>query len=97
MGPLSLLQVLTLWQGCVAICHAFPKSPDVLAIVNAVAREAGEPSTHALSSAVGQTVDEGTARPYICTLNLITAKCAAALASMTWLPAGRRRICPYCI
>ncbi|DBB18370.1 hypothetical protein WJX82_002868 [Trebouxia sp. C0006] len=31
--------VMTLWQACVSVVHAFPQSPDVLAIGNALAEE----------------------------------------------------------
>jgi hypothetical protein len=30
---------MTLWQACVSVVHAFPQSPDVLAIGNALAEE----------------------------------------------------------
>ena len=64
---LLLLQVLTQWQGCVGICHAFPKSPDVLALVEAVAKEAGEPPADALSASVQGSSLTGIACFYMCT------------------------------
>lgn len=43
--------VMTLWQACVSVVHAFPQSPDVLAIGNALAEEEGDPSAEPLHAA----------------------------------------------
>lgn len=56
---LLLLQILTLWQRCVAICQAFPESPDVLAMVNAVANDGGEPLPLSASCLDDTPVDKG--------------------------------------
>ncbi|DBA88331.1 hypothetical protein WJX79_008521 [Trebouxia sp. C0005] len=42
---------MTLWQACASVVHAFPQSPDVLAIGNALAEEEGEPSAELLHAA----------------------------------------------
>ena len=42
------MQIWTVWQSAVAAVHSFPQTPDVVAIVNAVAEEAGEPSAAAI-------------------------------------------------
>ena len=45
------LQVLTRWQITVTAVEAFPRSPDIVAMTNALAAEAGEPSAQALIAA----------------------------------------------
>ena len=43
---------MTQWQACVSVVHAFPQSPDVLAIGNALAEaEEGDPSAEPLHAA----------------------------------------------
>ena len=46
------LQVLTAWQAAVALVQCFPHHPDLVAMVDALAEEAGEPSAEALQAAV---------------------------------------------
>ena len=45
------MQIATVWQGAVAAVHAFPRTPDVVALANALAEEAGEPSCEELQAA----------------------------------------------
>ena len=52
------LQIFTLWQACVGVCHAFPLSPDVLAMVHAIAEEAGELSADDMSAACFGSYDD---------------------------------------
>ncbi len=54
---------MTLWQACVSMVHAFPQSPDVLAIGNALAEEEGDPSAqplHAAPESSSQPATSGT-------------------------------------
>ena len=68
------LQILTLWQGCVAICHAFPVSPDVLAMVHAIAEEAGEPAAEAIAATcMGTSADQGIASHALAAYALLSA------------------------
>ena len=56
---------MTLWQACVSVVHAFPQSPDVLAIGNALAEEEGDPSEeplHAAAVSSSQAATSGTGR-----------------------------------
>ena len=46
------MQVLSAWQAAVALVHAFPHHPDLIAMVEALAEEEGEPSAEALRAAV---------------------------------------------
>ena len=45
------VQVLSLWQITVAAVEAFPRSPDIVAMTNALAAEAGEPAAQTLIDA----------------------------------------------
>lgn len=51
-GPYSVVRVLTAWQAAVALVQCFPHHPDLVAMVDALAEEAGEPSAEALQAAV---------------------------------------------
>ncbi len=48
---LSLLQICTTWQGTMTIVQAFPYFPDLVAMVNALAEKAGEPSVEQIKAA----------------------------------------------
>ena len=51
MQPLAVrMQIWTVWQSAVAAVYSFPQAPDVVAIVNALAEEAGEPSVAAVQT-----------------------------------------------
>ncbi len=60
------MQVCTLWQAVVSVIHA-GCAPDVVAFINAVAKEAGEPSAEVLfAAAKSSTVGEQGNRKYLC-------------------------------
>ena len=51
------LQVLTVWQGTVTVVQIFPFHPDVVAIANAMAEDASEPSAPHVHNAYDATAD----------------------------------------
>ena len=51
------LQILTVWQGTVTVVQMFPFPPDVVAIVNALAEDAGEPNAPHVQNASDATAD----------------------------------------
>lgn len=72
------MQVFSLWQACVCICYFYPQSPDVLAIVNAAANEAGDFSIHASISIDTASPDTGALHAHLATKR----QALAVLASM---------------
>ncbi|DBA88328.1 TPA: hypothetical protein ACH3X2_004832 [Trebouxia sp. C0005] len=51
---------MTVWQACVSVVHAFPQSPDVLAIGNALAEEEGDASAELLHAAAVSSSEPAT-------------------------------------
>ncbi len=47
----TVVQVSTLWQAAVAVVHSFPDSTDLIATVDALAEEEGEPPAEAFRAA----------------------------------------------